>query len=212
MGSYNQLKYIDKKLELNKSGTGIPGLMNKYLLSSKNKQLDENTVQALTTSYTNSQLIKSERNGFDIDFFKFDKNDSIWKFAYALDISNLFVDDTFLTDCNNYEIEPNDIKLVKAEFTKEQAAIDEVNQFEKPLVLQFSMDNTAKSPSLKVYLKYKIPTWVSKANVADDLGQVPSPNQTFAIGNLIEGVFEAFKSKTSSPNIFEFEIRINKYK
>lgn len=63
MGPYDKLKYLDEKLALNNSNTGIPGLTNKYLLSSKTWTLDENTVQALTTSYTNSLLIKPDRNG-----------------------------------------------------------------------------------------------------------------------------------------------------
>ena len=90
--------FLDEKLELNKSNTGIPGLINKYILSSKSWTLDENTAQALTTSYTNSLLIKPERNGFDIDFFKFDNSNSNWDFAYALGLSNLFVDGSYLTD------------------------------------------------------------------------------------------------------------------
>ena len=212
MGKYNQLKYIDEKLELNKTATGIPGLENKYILSSKTWCLDETTVQALTTSYTNSQLIKPERNGYDIDFFKFDKGDTYWEFAYALGLSHLFVDDSYLTDITNYEIEPNDIKILKAEFTKDQAAINEVTQFISPLILQFGMENTSKTPNVKVHLLNKIPSWVLKANIQDDKGIVPEPSQTFAIGSLIEGVYEAFKSQTSGKPIFEFQIIINKYK
>lgn len=212
MGSYEQLKYIDQKLELNNSGTGIPGLTNKYMLSSKTWLLDENTVQALTTSYTNSQMIKPERNGYNIDFFRFDDNDKTWNFAFALGLKNLFVDSSYLTDKNNYEIEPKDIYLIKTEFTKDQAALNEVNQFTSPLVLQFEHPQSVQTPNLKVRLLNKIPSWVSEANIADDVGQVPSPQQTFAIGSLIEGVFEAFKSHTSDKPIFEFEILINKYK
>lgn len=212
MGSYEYLKYLDQKLELNKTNTGIPGLLNKYLLSSKTWSLDENTVQALTTSYTNSQMIKPERNGYDIDYFRFDKNDSKWEFAYALGVNNLFIDSSYLTDINNYEIEPNDVQLIKAEYTKDPSAINEVIQFTSPLVLQFGLAKTSQTPNLKVRLSNIIPSWVSAANIADDLGAVPSPSQTFAIGSLIEGVYEAFKSKTSDKPIFEFEIEINKYK
>ncbi len=212
MGSYEQLKYIDEKLELNNSNTGIPGLTYKYLLSSKTWLLDENTVQALTISYTNSQLIKPEKDGYNIDFFKFDKNDDLWEFAYALGIKNLFVDSSYLTDINNYEIEPNDIQLIKSEFTKDQAAKDEVIQFTSPLVLKFGLNQSSQTPNLKVRLLNRIPSWVAAANIADDLGAVPSPSQTFAIGSLIEGVYEAFKAQTSNKPIFEFEVKFNKFK
>ncbi|MBR6715093.1 MAG: hypothetical protein IKI83_01415 [Prevotella sp.] len=212
MGSYEQLRYIDKKLELNKTKTGIPGLMNKYLLSSKTWILNENTVQVLTSSYTNSQLIKPERNGYDIDYFKFDKNENSWWFAYALGINNLFVDSSYLTDKTNYEIVPNDIQLLKAEFTNDQAAINEVTQFVSPLVLQFRLNRSSQTSNLKVSILNKIPSWVAEANISDDLGTVPSPSQTFAISSLIEGVYEAFKSHISDKPIFEFEIKINKFK
>ena len=212
MGSYDKLKYLDEKLALNNSNTGIPGLINKYLLSSKSWTLDENTAQALTTSYTNSLLIKPERNGFDIDFFKFDNSNSNWVFAYALGLSNLFVDGSYLTDINNYEVEPRDVSVIKAEYTKDPAALSEVTQFSSPLVLQFSMERTVKTPNFKVRLINKIPAWVSAADIADDQGAVPSPTQTFAIGSLIAGVYEAYQSQTSGKPIFEFEVKINKYK
>ena len=212
MGSYDKLKYLDEKLALNNSNTGIPGLINKYLLSSKSWTLDENTAQALTTSYTNSLLIKPERNGFDIDFFKFNNSNSNWDFAYALGLSNLFVDGSYLTDINNYEVEPRDVSVIKAEYTKDPAALSEVTQFSSPLVLQFSMERTVKTPTFKVRLINKIPAWVSAADIADDQGAVPSPTQTFAIGSLIAGVYEAYQSQTSGKPIFEFEVKINKYK
>ena len=212
MGQYDKLKYLDEKLEFNKSNTGIPGLLNKYLLSSKFWTLDETTVQALTTSYTNSQLIKPERNGYDIDFFKFDQSDNNWNFAFALGLSNLFVDSSYLTDRSNYEVEPSDVSLIKAEYTKDQAAMSEVTQFSSPLVLQFDMKCTVKTPNLKVHLMNKIPSWVLAADIPDDQGAVPSPTQTFAIGSLIAGVYEAYQSQTSGKPIFEFEVKINKYK
>ena len=212
MGSCDKLQYIDKKLELNTSSTGIPGLMNIYFLSSKSYELNDGSVQVLTNSYTNSLLIKPEKNEYDIDFFKFDKNDAVWEFGYALDVSNMFIDESYLTDIANYEIEPSEITLMKAEFTKEQAAIDEVTQFTSPLVLQLGMNNTTRTPNIKVRLINHIPSWVSAANIMDDQGVVPEPMQTFAIESLISGVFEAFKSQTSNNPIFEYEVTINKYK
>lgn len=212
MGPCDKLQYIDNKLELNKSITGIPGLKNKYFLSSNSYELDENSVQVLTNSYTNSLLIKPERNEYDIDFFKFDKDDAVWKFGYALDVSNMFIDESYLTDTSNYEIDPSEITLMKAEFTKEQAAIDEVTQFTSPFVLQFGMSNTTRTPNIRVRLINHIPSWVSAANIADDQDVVPEPMQTFAIGSLISGVYEAFKSQTSNKPIFEYEVTINKYK
>jgi len=212
MGSYNKLKYLDEKLELKKSDTGIPGLTNKYMLSSKSWKLNDSTVQALTTSYTNSQLIKPERNGYDIDFFKFDQSDNNWNFAYALGLRKLFVDGSYLTDRSNYEVEPREVSIIKAEFTKDQAAISEVTQFSLPLVLQFGMERTVKTPNIKVRLMNKIPSWVLAADIPDDQGTVPSPTQTFAIGSLIAGVYEAYQSQTSGKPIFEFEVKINKYK
>jgi hypothetical protein len=212
LGPYDRLLALDRKLELNSSNTGIPGFLNKYVLSSKTWDLDESTVQILTTSYTNSNLIKPERNGYDVDFFKFSNDDEKWNFAYALGLSNLFIDNSYLTDIKNYVIEPSDVKLVKAEFTRDQAAKDEVIQFKDPLVLQFETLSSTKIPNLKVRLTNSIPTWVSAANVADDKGLVPSPTQTFAIGSLIEGVYEAYQSNIEKKPVFEFEVKINKYK
>lgn len=212
MGNYDRLIDLDKQLELNNSSTGIPGYLNKYILTSKFWKLNENTVKILTNSYTNSDLIKPARNDYDVDFFKFSDSEDCWSFAYALGLSNLFVDGSYLTDKNNYVIEPNDVKLVKAEYTKDQTALSEVSQFKAPLVLQFQTDNLTKISNLKVRLENRIPSWVTLSNISDDKGVVPSPNQTFAIGSLIEGVYEAYKSNLEKNPIFEFEIQIKKYK
>ena len=212
LGNYDRLIELDKKLELNNSSTGIPGYLNKFILSSKFWKLNENTVQILTNSYTNSDLIKPARNDYDVDFFKFSNSEDCWSFAYALGLSNLFVDGSYLIDRNNYVIEPNDVKLIKAEYTKDQAALSEVPQFKTPLVLQFQTDNATKIPNLIVRLENRIPSWVSLSNIPDDKGVVPSPNQTFAIGSLIDGVYEAYQSYLDKKPIFEFEVKINKYK
>ena len=212
MGKYEYLKYLDQKLELNKSNTGIPGLTNKYLLSSKTWLLNEQTVQVLTTSYTNCHLIKPERNEFDIDFLKQDNHNDYSTFGYALNLNSLFVDASYLSDKSNYEIVPREVKLIASEYTSDPAALDEVPDFSSPLVLQFGMDRSTRTPNMKIQLINKIPSWVYDSNITDDSGIVPDSKQTFAIGDLIGGVYEAFKSQTSNKPIFEFEISINKYK
>lgn len=212
MGSYDKLKVLDEKLSLNKGQTGIPGLMNKYFLSSKSWKLNEETVQVLTTSYTNSDLIKPEHDGLNIDFIKYDKQNGGVDFAYALGISNLFVDNDYLCDPSNYEIDPSGAKIKVIEFTTDPAAKNEVFQFKKPLALQLNLENTELSKNIKIKLLNKIPRWVNTANIADDISGVPESTQTFAIGSLIEGVFEAFKANMGDNPIFEFETTINQYK
>lgn len=212
MGDYDKLMEIDKKLELNRSQTGIPGLLNKYMLSSKTWNLNEETVQVLTTSYTSSDLIKPEHNGMDIDFIKYDKSDGSVSFAYAFGVNNLFVDGSYLTDVSNYEIDPSGVKVIKAEYTTDEAALNEVNQFKHPYVLQLLIDNSTLTKNLKIRLINKLPKWVRNASVEDDLSGVPEETKTFAIASLLEGVYEAFASQTEHKPIFEFETIINEYK
>lgn len=212
MGSLDKLKEINDKLELNNSQTGIPGLMNKYMLSSQTWNLDENTVQVLTTSYTNSDLIKADHNGMDIDFVKFDKSNGNVSFAYAFGVKNLFVDGSYLADISNYEFDPSSIKAIKAELTKDEAAVNEVPQFVRPVVLQLQLDLSSLSKNVKIKLMNKLPKWVASSSIEDDVEGVPDATKTFAIASLLEGVYEAFASKTEHKPIFEVETKINNYK
>ena len=212
MGSLDKLKEINDKLELNNSQTGIPGLMNKYMLSSQTWNLDENTVQVLTTSYTNSDLIKADHNGMDIDFVKFDKSNGNVSFAYAFGVKNLFVDGSYLADISNYEFDPSSIKAIKAELTKDEAAVNEVPQFVRPIVLQLQLDLSSLSKNVKIRLMNKLPKWVASSSIEDDVEGVPDATKTFAIASLLEGVYEAFASKTEHKPIFEVETKINNYK
>lgn len=212
MGSYERLKEIDSKLELDKSQTGIPGLTNKYFLSSKSWSLTEDHVQALTSSYTNSNLIKAERDGLNIDFIKYDKSNGGVTFGYAFGLKNLFVDDSYLQDITNYDVDPQSAKIIKAEFTTDAVAKDEVPQFQRPLVLQFNLANEDLTKNIKIRLTNKLPKWVHTSSVPDDINGVPQPTQTFAIASLLEGVFEAFKAQMGDKPYFEIELNINNYK
>ena len=212
MGSYDRLKDIDNKLELNNSQTGIPGLTNKYFLSSKYWNLSEDNVQALTSSYTNSKLIKAERDGLNIDFIKYDKSNGGVTFGYAFGLNNLFVDKSYLQDVSNYEVDPQSAKIVKAEFTSDEVAKDEVPQFANPFVLQFKLSNEDLTQNIKIRLSNKLPKWVHSSSVADDINGVPEPTQTFAIASLLEGVFEAFKAQMGDKPYFEIELKINNFK
>lgn len=212
MGSYDRLKDIDSKLGLDKSQTGLPGLTNKYFLSSKSWTLSEETVQALTSSYSNSDLIKAERDGVNIDFIKYDKSNGGVTFGYAFGLNNLFVDESYLQDISNYEVDPKSALIAKAEFTDDPVAIDEVPQFSKPFVLQFKLDNESLTKNIRIRLTNKLPKWVGSSSISDDINGVPEPTQTFAIASLLEGVFEAFKSKMGDKPFFEIELKINKYK
>ena len=212
MGSYDRLKEIDNTLSLDKSTTGIPGLTNKYFLSSKSWTLTEDNIQALTTSYTNSDLIKPERNGMDIDFIKYNKDNGGVSFGYAMGLKNLFVDGSYLQDISNYEIDPQSARIIKAEFTTDEVAKNEVIQFNKPFVLQFNLENTDLTNNIKIRLLNKLPKWVHSSSISDDIAGVPEPTQTFAIASLLEGVYEAFNSQMRDKPLFEVELKINNYK
>ena len=209
MGSYDKLIDINKNLELNSSSTGIPGLTNKYFLSTKTWNLDETTVQVVTTDYTNSDMIKAERDGMNIDFIKVG-NDNL-QYALALGVNNLFIDESYLCDPKNYKTDDSDIKITKAERVKSSAVLNEFPQFKAPFAIHLSVPPSSQVPNLVIELENKIPSWVQASSVSDDLGTVPD-SKTFAIYDLISGVYDAFHSQIKDKPIFKFEININKYK
>lgn len=210
MGSYDNLIDVNKNLELNTSTTGIPGLKNKYFLSTKAWNLDENTVQVITTDYTNSDMIKAEKDGMNIDFIK--TGEGNLQYALALGISNLFVDESYICDAKNYKTDDADIRIVKAERVKSSSVINEFPQFKTPYAIHISVPPSSQVPNLVIELENKIPSWVQASSIADDLGAVPESMQTFAIYDLISGVYDAFHSQIKDKPIFKFEININKYK
>lgn len=204
-GNRDALKalYTDFKVE------NLPGLKNKCFLSSESWTLDENNACAIISDYTNARRIKTMKNYLDLEEISLDRSSASLQFAIGVDYSNIFVDDTYIMDKNNYQVEPDSYKVVGVSKASPSAIGDFSNQPSKPYAITLSVPNGSFAPMVTLSLKKGIPAWVGKANIADDSGYVPSSTQSFAIQKMIEGIAAAYSEDYS--DYYKVQVNINKY-
>lgn len=204
-GNRDALKalYSDFKVE------SLPGLRNKCFLSTESWTLDEVNACTIISDYTNARRIKTQKNFLDIDEISLDKTSSSLQFAVGVNLSDVFVDESYILDKNNYIVEPSSYNVVNVA----KASISSVGDFEyppsTPYAITLSVPYGSFAPVITLALKKKIPTWVTKSNVADDAGYVPASNQSFAIQKVVEGIAAAYSADYS--DYFKVQVNINKY-
>lgn len=187
----------------------LPGLKNKCFFSSESWTLNEDNACTIISDYTNARRIKTMKNYLDIDEISLDKSLSSLQFAIGVDYSNIFVDDIYLLDKENYKVEPENYKVAGVAKASQSAIGDFSIQPLRPYAIMISVPNGLFAPSVIISLKKGIPGWVKKANVADDSGYVPSSTQSFAIQKMVEGISAAYSEDNA--DYFKVQVNINKY-
>ncbi|GHV60081.1 hypothetical protein FACS1894182_14870 [Bacteroidia bacterium] len=134
----------------------------------------------------------------DIDNLSKDSRSGKVKFSVNVDFSNLLLDDAYLTDANNYELNNKEYQInVKS---------CPPNEHSYTHMLSFTADRVYKGTvSVKLKKQKPLPQWIEDAN--DDDGSIPKFGKTYGIKYLIEGIFEGFTLK--DPYYTEIKININ---
>lgn len=205
-GNRNAVKQIYQDFKV----ASLPGLKNKCFLSSESWTLDSSMACTIISDYTNARRIKTNKQNFlDIDEIKLVRDLSTLQFGVGIDFSNIFLDPSYITDASNYYVEPNNYKVKSVVCASASAKGDFSNAPKLPYAITVEVPVTSFAPMITVGLKKNIPSWVSKANVDDDIGGVPPSNKSFAIKKMIEGIAAAYS--TDYDSYFKLEININKY-
>ena len=187
----------------------MPGLKNKSFFTSESWTLNENNACAIISDYTNARRIKTQRNFLDIDDVSLDRNASSLQFAIGVDYSGIFVDDNYVLDKSNYQIEPDCFRVVGVSKASPSAIGDFSNIPSKPYAIVISVPNGSFAPMITLSLRKVIPAWVKKSNVNDDAGFVPASTKSFAIQKMVEGIAAAYSEDYD--NYYKLTVDINKY-
>ena len=188
----------------------MPGLLNRCYFSPDSWTLGEATACTIISDYTNARRIKTAKNALDIDEIKLDREALKLRFAVGVDMAQLFVDDAYVTDVANYEVSPSDCRVLQVVPASDAAKSDFSTAAAKPYAVQLEVPADRLANEVTVSLCNRIPAWVKKANVRDDAGFVPQSTQSFAIEQMVEGIFNAYD--IADKRIFKLELNIKKYK
>ena len=211
MGNLEQVTDFCHHMELEDTATGLPGLTHKYMISSEPTwQLDNMTARIFASDFTNAVRIQANHDGLNVRKVTIDQEQSNFNFALGLGVSHLFTDLSYLLDKDNYEVEPSQYKITDV---NDEAKFTECDFFRHPICVQMVVLGQNYAPQLTLRLKNKVPAWVSECSYNKRLGMLPESHQSYAIYEMVEGIYSAFYNSmdTNSRDLFQLQVKFEGY-
>ena len=125
-----------------------------------------------------------------------------FQFSVGVNFKGSFLDENYILDAKNYVIPSNySIEVVK----------NNISTLSYSHILKLTT-NTLKTENVNIKLKNTLPGWIAEKNSDDDskINQADQINRTFGLKNIVEGIFEAYKTKNNNKDTyFELNISVN---
>ncbi|RKS14308.1 hypothetical protein [Flavobacterium sp. 120] len=218
IGSEKAMTKFNSNIELSKNK--VEGFENKYNLTLKD--YSKEVYYSVINTKEDSGRYKPDReyknNGAvqgieDVDINS--RNSSSFIFSVALDLSKVPIEDSYVSDKSNYSIREGDYKIKGIyKYDKKNVGASSVNMIAKAnvkpthyIVFESTKPNFT---NLTFTLSKQIPRWVYATSTNDDTDILKSPNRTFGLKYLIEGISEAYETESKSNNYLELTINIKK--
>ena len=211
MGNIQQVRDFNHRMELADTSTGLPGMKHKYMLSSEPMwELNSVNARMYTSDFHNAVRIQAHHDGLNVRKVTLDHEQTGFSFAVGLGVMQVFADLSYLLDKNNYEVEPAQFTIMDV---NDQARFTETDYFKHPICVQFVEQGSNNAPQLTLKLKNQIPSWVEKCSYNKRTGTLPPSHQSYAIYEMVEGIYGAFYNVRESDEreIFRLQIHFDAY-
>lgn len=211
MGNLEQVMDFNRHMELEDTSTGLPGLKHKFMLSSEPTwELNSMNARLYSSNFTNALRIQAHHDGLNVRKVTLDHDKTNFNFAVGLGVSQLFSDESYLLDINNYEVEPEQYKITDV---NDKAKFTECDFFRHPITLQLVALGQNYVPKVTIRLKNQIPSWVSECSYNQRQATLPPSHQSYAIYEMVEGIYGAFYNSkdADSRELFRLPIRFDAY-
>ena len=218
MGSEKAMNNFNSNIELSKNK--VEGFENKYNLTVKDysKEVYYSVINTKEDSGRYKPDRKDKNNGAILGVENVSvnsRNSSSFIFSVALDLSNVPIEDSYISDRSNYSIKEGDYKIKAIyKYDKKNIGPSSINMITKANVLPthyIVFESTKPNfTNLTFTLNKQIPQWVYTTSTNDDSNVLQSPNRTFGLKYLIEGISEAYETKSKDNNYLELSINIKK--
>jgi hypothetical protein len=218
IGSEKAMDNFNSNIEVSKNK--VEGFENKYNLTLKDysKEVYYSVVNTKDDSgrYNPDKAYKNNGAVQGIEDVSINsRNSSSFIFSVALDLSNVPIEDSYVSDKSNYSIREGDYTIKGIyKFDKKQLGASSINMLSKAkaepthyIVFESTKPNFT---NLSFTLNKQIPNWVYTTSTNDDSNILKSPNSTFGIKYLIEGISEAYETQSKNNNYLELTINIKK--
>lgn len=157
------------------------------------------------------KVARGQRNGITaIKSLKADPETGDLQLALAVDLGHLLLDEAYLTDADNYELEADsELKIKKIRrIDKAEASASErqyIGSATHLFILQ--LKNPKRKDEISLKLMNRLPKWVSTSSTDDD--RTPQATTTFGLRQLLQGIYDSYQRQSDDkPKYFELNIKI----
>ena len=161
---------------------------------------------------------RSRDEGNDVKSVKLvdpDRNTKETQLVLAVNLDNMFIDDDYLYDINNYRIEPANVLTIKK---IERITDNHINQDTEETLGKathrfiLTVPELTYSKEVTISLVNKFPQWIVESS-SDDDSNVSSDdqsfaNRTFGLEHLMKGIYDCYRNQSAS-DAYYFQIKIN---
>ena len=206
IGSEDLIKEYYPKITKN-----MVGIENSYFLSNFTKEKQPFFTVLKETNKVGSfkQTDRGEKEVNSINDIKYDNG--TLQFAIAIDLGNIPVDSTYLTNPKSYVVPDGFVvksifKIDRNKLTQRDMVI--VEKTSATHYITISTTNKFTVQDLKLELSNKIPAWVEASNSIDDRNVKDELDKTFGLSYLVQGVSEAYATQNPEQTSY-FKINVS---
>lgn len=147
----------------------------------------------------------------DVESVEADRNSGDVRLALAVDLSKMLIDEDYLTDVDNYEIEADDtwqIKEIRA-ITKDDRTPD-MKEYLGSATHIFVLESKGVThrQEVEIRLLNKLPAWIAASSTDDD--RSVDATHTFGLQYLLQGIYRSYEANSNGkPYYFELELHMD---
>lgn len=131
--------------------------------------------------------------------------------ALAVDLSRMPVDQSYLMDINNYQVESDDnirLKKIRKIEKADRTPAEKKYIGSATHLFIFTVSNLTHGQKVSVRLLNRMPSWITSGSCDDD--HVPTPDQTFGLRYLLQGIYDSYaKNIDGKPAYFTLRLELD---
>ena len=152
----------------------------------------------------------------DLKDMEVDRNSGDIRLALAVDLSGMLIDNEYLTNPNNYQIESYDkidIKEIREINKNDITPVEKKYIGSATHIFILGMNEIRNDQHVEIKLLNRMPAWIEESSSDDDtnVGGASFSQTTFGLKYLMQGIYNSYKKNSKKePYYFEMEMNFKK--
>ena len=138
-----------------------------------------------------------------------DKGGSEVQLALAVDLSHMFIDESYLTNPSNYEVQSEDPVTIKS--IRPITSADRTPSAKKFIgsathLFLLKVKDVREKQDVTIRLRNQLPAWVTEGSTDDD--RQVNATTTFGLKYIMQGIYKSYERESQDPYYFELGLSL----